>query len=131
MRTKSSGSRMSDRDNSGQHATTRVVVATIALLALGALRLVAQTNEHSAQVESSGPVLVIIPVEGMSCSACVARVKKALKAVKGVKEVHVILEKREAEVRYDPKKTSPEKFTKAVGDLGYKAARPKKKESPP
>ena len=115
---------MSDRDNSGQHATTRVVVATIALLALGALRLVAQTNEHSAQVESSGPVLVIIPVEGMSCSACVARVK-------GVKEVHVNLEKREAEVRYDPKKTSPEKFTKAVGDLGYKAARPKKKESPP
>src|SRR5438132_8198535 len=98
MRMKLSDSHMGDRDSSGLHARLRVVVATIALLALGALGLVAQTNEHSAQVESSGPVSVIIPVEGMSCSACVARVKKALRAVKGVKEVHVSLEKREAQV---------------------------------
>lgn len=84
-----------------------------------------------AEAAAMSPVLVgesvVVPVEGMSCSACVAGVKATLKELDGVIDAHVSLEHLEAEIRYDPAKASPEKLAQAIDDLGYKAGLPARK----
>ncbi len=67
---------------------------------------------------------VIIPIEGMSCSACTARVKKALTSIDGVSEVDVNLADRNARVRFAPSKLSPDRLVGAVNGLGYHASAP-------
>ena len=69
-------------------------------------------------------VSVTIPVEGMVCGSCVARTKHALKTVHGVEEVEVSLGKRQAQVRYDSTKTSPDKLAERIRALGYKPGVP-------
>jgi copper ion binding protein len=59
-------------------------------------------------------------VQGMTCNHCVMRVAKALKAVPGVQDAKVDLQKAEAIVSYDDAKVSPEKFSAAVAEAGYK-----------
>lgn len=67
---------------------------------------------------------VVIPVEGMSCMACVARMKKALGAVAGVSEVRVNLVERNARIRFDPSRASPDRLADAINGLGYRAGTP-------
>lgn len=62
-----------------------------------------------------------IPIEGMSCGSCVARVKRSLKSMDGVVDVEVSLEHRNAVVRFDQAKTTPERLVAAINDLGYTA----------
>jgi len=61
----------------------------------------------------------ILKVEGMSCGHCVARVEKALESVEGVKDARVDLEKKEAQVDYDPQNTDIGKMKEAVEEAGY------------
>jgi copper chaperone len=63
-----------------------------------------------------------IKVSGMTCQGCVRSVTRVLKAIPGVEAVAVSLERGEAEVRYDPARTSVPTFRKAVEDAGYVAA---------
>ena len=132
MKMRKSDIQVDDRRSTGQRriALALPVIAFLAF-AFAAEPVNAQKNQSAVEADPSAATSVVIPVEGMSCSACVARVKRGLKAVKGVSEVQVSLEKREAEVRYVPKKTSPEKLAKVVKDLGYKAGTPKPKEKAP
>ncbi|MBI2504143.1 MAG: heavy-metal-associated domain-containing protein [Candidatus Latescibacteria bacterium] len=67
---------------------------------------------------------VIIPIEGMSCSACAARVENTLTAIAGVSGVEVNLAERNASVRFDPNKLSPDRMVSAVSGLGYHASAP-------
>ena len=67
---------------------------------------------------------VVMPVEGMSCSACVARVKKALTSIDGVSDVQVNLIERNARVRFAASKLSPDRLVSAVNGLGYRAGPP-------
>jgi copper chaperone CopZ len=67
---------------------------------------------------------VVMPVEGMSCSACAASVKKALTSIDGVANVEVNLAERNARVRFDPSKLSPDRLVAAVNGLGYQAGAP-------
>lgn len=67
---------------------------------------------------------IIIPIEGMSCSACAARVKKTLTAIDGVGDVEVLLAERGARIRYEPSKLSPARLVAAVNGLGYRATLP-------
>lgn len=71
-----------------------------------------------------GTKTVSVPVQGMSCISCAASVKKGLTSLEGVSEAHVSLEKRSAEVRYDDKKTSPEKIRVKVEAMGFKSGPP-------
>tara|TARA_R110002094_G_scaffold119921_1_gene114955 strand:- start:69 stop:464 length:396 start_codon:yes stop_codon:yes gene_type:complete len=88
-----------------------------------------------AEAASTAPVpvgeVVVVPIEGMSCSACVARVKSTLKKIDGVGDVHVSLEHREAEIRYDPVKVSPETLAQAIKELGYTAGLPREEKLNP
>ena len=68
--------------------------------------------------------MVQIPVEGMSCAACVARVKKTLTSIGGVSDVEVSLVKRNARVRFDPSRLSPDQLVAAINGLGYHAGAP-------
>ena len=61
-----------------------------------------------------------IKVEGMSCKHCVATVEKAIKSIDGVENIHVDLEKKEAEFELKGN-VSIEDVKKAVKDAGYKA----------
>ena len=108
--------------------TLRVALVAFVGLSYGAFRFWHKSDQAASAVQPVVGVSVTIPVEGMSCSACVARVKGTLKAMDGVSEVHVSLEKNEAEIRYQPEKTSPEKLAKAIDELGYKAGTAKSKE---
>ena len=68
--------------------------------------------------------MVQIPVEGMSCAACVARVKKTLTSIGGVSDVEVSLVERNARVRFDPSRLSPDQLVAAIKGLGYQAGAP-------
>jgi len=61
----------------------------------------------------------ILKVEGMTCQHCRMSVEKALKAVEGVAAANVDLEAKTATVTYDPAKTGPEEFKKAIARAGY------------
>jgi copper chaperone CopZ len=51
----------------------------------------------------------------------------AAKKIDGVKDATVSLEKKTAEISYDPTKTNPEAIAKAVTEkTGFKASMPKK-----
>ena len=74
---------------------------------------------HQADVRT-----VVIPVEGMSCSACAASVKKTLTAKEGVSRVEVNLAERAVRVRFDPDKVSPDRLASAINELGYQSSLP-------
>lgn len=67
---------------------------------------------------------VLIPVEGMSCVACAASVKKALTSLGGVSKVEVNLAERNARVRFDSTRVSPDRLVAAINGLGYRAGVP-------
>jgi len=92
------------------------------ILAVGACK-----NEDSSRQsthEEGNMKTVIIPIEGMSCSACAARVKKALTSIDGVADVEVNLAERNARVRFVLSKLSPDRLVSAVNGLGYRASEP-------
>jgi copper chaperone len=62
-----------------------------------------------------------LKVEGMDCEGCVKSVTRMLSGVAGVEKVDVSLEKACAKVTYDPAKSGPAEFRRAVERAGYKA----------
>ena len=64
---------------------------------------------------------VELKVEGMDCEGCVKSVTRMLSGVPGVAAVEVSLEKQNATVSYDPAKSGPADFQRAVERAGYKA----------
>ena len=69
-----------------------------------------------------------LKVEGMTCGGCVAAVKVQLKRTEGVTAYDVSLEKGEAEVSYDPAKTTPERIAGSVSKTGFNASVKGKKD---
>lgn len=70
---------------------------------------------------SPPPARVLLAVEGMHCGGCAAAVKSALKKTEGVIDYEVSVEKKEADVNFDPAKTDPEKIAAEVSKTGFKA----------
>jgi copper chaperone CopZ len=64
-----------------------------------------------------------LTITGMNCGGCAAGVKIQLKRMEGVTRYDVSYEKGEAQVSYDPAKTTPEKIAESVAaKTGYKVA---------
>jgi copper ion binding protein len=91
------------------------------------LLTVAGYSDGNGNPQSKGVQVqtVNIPVDGMACMSCAARVKRTLKAIDGVQKVEVSLERREAAVRFQTDKVSPERLKSAIDALGYKAGKPR------
>ena len=67
-----------------------------------------------------------LKVSGMSCGECAKTVEKEAKNIPGVKTAKVDQPKGEAEITYDPAKTSPEAIAKTINQkTGFKAELPK------
>ena len=64
---------------------------------------------------------VLLAVDGMSCTSCANGIKAMLKRTPGVISAEVSYERREADVEYDPSRTSIEKIIEAITNMGYKA----------
>ncbi len=62
---------------------------------------------------------IVMKVDGMTCQGCVASVTRVLNAVQGVSGAQVSLEKKEARVSFDERKTSQGELTQAIEDAGY------------
>lgn len=55
------------------------------------------------------------------CNSCKERIEKAMAYEKGVYESELDLEDKRLTIRFNPKKTSPEKIRTALNKLGYDA----------
>jgi len=69
-------------------------------------------------------------VTGMTCAGCEAAVRNAAKSVDGVKDVKASYDRKNAEVTYDPTKTTPIAIAKVITERsGFKATpQPDKKK---
>ena len=61
----------------------------------------------------------IINIKGMTCAGCTSSVTRVLSAIAGVSEVIVSLEHANAEVTFDPSKTTLEALHKAIEGAGF------------
>jgi len=59
-----------------------------------------------------------VKVEGLYCEACPPRIKKAIEEVPGVIKAEVELSSSRAIVYFDPLKTAPQQFVKAIDNAG-------------
>lgn len=60
-----------------------------------------------------------IQIAGMRCAGCSSACEKALGKLDGVTSVSVNLASAKAEIEYNPKVVSPEKFRKTVEAAGF------------
>jgi copper chaperone CopZ len=98
---------------------TLAVLAIVSLLAVPTL--VAATPEAQQQGRPVTKVCTL-RITGMTCAGCEAAVRMAARSIDGVTGVKASYAKHNAEVTYDPAKTTPEAIAKAVTEKsGFKA----------
>jgi Cu+-exporting ATPase len=71
------------------------------------------------EVDATGTVRIVLPVEGMTCASCSARVGRALSKVEGVSSANVNFATHRAAVSYDPTLVDPDVLREAVERVGY------------
>ncbi|OWK57189.1 Copper-transporting ATPase 1 [Lonchura striata] len=94
--------------------------------------LASPLKSHPASKDSSQPLtqVVVINIEGMTCSSCVQSIEGVLSQKAGVKSVHVSLPNGTGTIEYDPLQTSPEDLRSSIEDMGFDASFPAKAELP-
>ena len=94
--------------------------------------LVVAFGLYSAAASAGEGTKTTLTITGMTCGGCATAVKIQLKRTEGVTNYVVSFEKGEAEVTYDPARTTPEKIAESVSNTGFKAwVKGQKKEAPP
>jgi copper chaperone CopZ len=89
-----------------------------------ALAMWTSTMVRAAGDQSDTPATQVctLKISGMTCAGCEAAVRMAARSIDGVKEVKASYEKKNAEVTYDPTKTTPDAIAKVVTTKsGFKA----------
>uniref|UniRef100_A0A8C0V654 P-type Cu(+) transporter n=1 Tax=Cyanistes caeruleus TaxID=156563 RepID=A0A8C0V654_CYACU len=88
--------------------------------------LVSPLKSHPASKDPSQPLtqVVVINIEGMTCSSCVQSIEGVLSQKAGVKSVHVSLPDGNGTIEYDPLQTSPEDLRSSIEDMGFDASFP-------
>uniref|UniRef100_A0A8C0V6G9 P-type Cu(+) transporter n=1 Tax=Cyanistes caeruleus TaxID=156563 RepID=A0A8C0V6G9_CYACU len=82
--------------------------------------------EEHENLDPSQPLtqVVVINIEGMTCSSCVQSIEGVLSQKAGVKSVHVSLPDGNGTIEYDPLQTSPEDLRSSIEDMGFDASFP-------
>lgn len=93
---------------------------------LAAMMVLITTLAFSSRAQEAVEKRTTLKVSGMSCGECAKTVEKEAQKIEGVKAVTVDRSKGEAEITYDPAKTSPEAIAKTINQkTGFKAEVPK------
>ena len=66
--------------------------------------------------------IVRLKVDGMTCASCPYQVKAALKKVDGVQSATVLIETREAVVKFDDSRADISSLTEATTNAGFPSA---------
>lgn len=101
-----------------------ITAVVVAFAASSACRREPAAAAQSVSQKRVATRTVAMPVDGMICQVCAGGAKLALKAVHGVQDVEVSLEKRNAVIRYEEGKVSPDQLARAITDLGLKPGVP-------
>ena len=64
---------------------------------------------------------VCYAVEGMTCATCAITLKAAVNKLDGIVQVDASVKKKNAIVKFDPKKVSPEAISEKIDSVGYKS----------
>ena len=104
-------------------------VATALAVALAALPLYAGAVARLLHPEGAGPArgaganlaALKVKIPSMDCAACALNIQSVLKKQTGVQQAQVSFDTKEAVVRYDATKLSPEKIIAAIDQTGFKA----------
>ncbi len=91
-----------------------------ALSALSAIVL--SGNILVPTVQADATATTVLTIKGMTCGGCAAAVKLQLRKTEGVTAYEVSYEKAEAQVTYEPAKTTPEKIAASVSKTGFTAS---------
>ena len=91
----------------------------LVLLLVGVLMMTAGLNAQEKKKKNETVKYWV----SMSCENCKAKVEKNIAYEKGVKDMVVDLDTKTVTVKYQTKKTNPEKIEQALKDLGYKTER--------
>jgi copper chaperone CopZ len=76
----------------------------------------------AAPAPAQDSATTVLTIKGMTCGGCVASVKLQLRKTEGVTAYEVSYEKAEAQVTYEPAKTTPEKIAASVSKTGFTAS---------
>lgn len=91
-----------------------VSLTTVLVLGLLAPAPIARAGDATAKTT--------LTIKGMTCGGCAAGVRIQLKKTAGVTAYEVSFEKGEAQVTYDPAKTTPAKIAASVSKTGFAAS---------
>lgn len=97
---------------------TMGAVAVIVVVLVATFARVGETQAPAKPVTET----CTLKVSGMTCAGCEAAVRIAARSVEGVAEVKVSYAKGNAEVTFDPSKTTPDAIAQVITDKsGFKA----------
>ena len=102
--------------------TRKVVICALVAIVLQGFGPYAASTSAMAATTPAENARVLLAIEGMHCVSCASGIKAMLKRTPGVVSAEVSYERCEAEVEYDPSRTSTEKIIEAITNLGYKAS---------
>lgn len=81
----------------------------------------AKTDAAPATGQAANAKTDTFDVEGMTCGHCSKTITKAVNKLKGVSNVAVNVEKKQAQVTYDPAQVKADAIATAITASGYKA----------
>lgn len=113
-------------------ATAFVLVAAAFPSLSSAILRATQTNSDAccapSAVADANTAVLKVKIPSMDCAACALNIQSVLKKQAGVQQAQVSFDTKEAVVRYDATKLSPEKIIAAIDQTGFKAAPTTQKE---
>ena len=78
-------------------------------------------DKQSEHLSSGNTLTCVIRVEGMTCQSCVKNIEGNMKKYVGVNDITVSLERKEANIKYDPSACDPETLRGQIENLGFDA----------
>lgn len=93
------------------------------MVAFMALGISANTfsAEAAAKKKAGKNIAEATFVTSIDCKNCVKKVEGQLPFVEGIKDMKVSLAEKKVWVKYDTRKTNPEKIAEAIAKIGYTA----------
>lgn len=107
---------------------TGVVLVTAAFPSLSSAILRGTQSNAPVAVADENSAVLKVKIPTMDCAACALNIQSVLKKQSGVLQAQVSFDTKEAVVRYDATKLSPEKIIAAIDQTGFKAEPTTRKE---